>query len=150
MSVHCATFSPDEADVWAVLVSSLSTRDDDAGGDSGDDLVVDTTVVDLVDHFAVIDDPRHPAWIVHPLAAVLVLCAAAVVAGMRGFTAIAGWVTDTPPGMLAAVYNRCGRPPAAPSKSTIWQVVTRTDAAAGVESLSGFLCNVLSGLTSRH
>jgi predicted transposase YbfD/YdcC len=130
LSVHSATLSPDEADVWAVLVSSLSGRDDGAGGDSSDDLVVDTTVVDLVDHFAVIDDPRHPVWIVHPLAAVLVLCAAAVVAGMRGFTAIAGWVTDTPPAVLAGVYARCGKPPAVPSKSTIWQVVTRVDAAA--------------------
>ena len=92
--------------------------------------MVDAAVVDLVDHFAVIDDPRHPAWIVHPLAAVLVLCAAAVVAGMRGFTAIAGWVTDTPQAVLAGVYARGGMPPAVPSKTTIWQVVTRVDAAA--------------------
>jgi predicted transposase YbfD/YdcC len=113
-----------------MLVSSLSACDDGAGGGGGDDLVLDTTVVDLVDHFAVIDDPRHPAWIDHPLAAVLVLCSAAVVAGMRGFTAIAGWVTDTPPAMLAGVYARCGKPPAVPSKSTIWQVVTHLDAAA--------------------
>lgn len=127
MSVHSATLLPDEADVWAVLVSSLSARDDGAGGG---DLVVDTTVVDLVDHFAVIDDPRHPSWVVHPLAAVLVLCSAAVVAGMRGFTAIAGWITDTPPAMLANVYTRCGKPPTVPSKGTIWQVVTHVDAAA--------------------
>jgi hypothetical protein len=113
--------------VWAVLVSSLSARDDGAGGG---DLVVDTTVVDLVDHFAVIDDPRHPSWVVHPLAAVLVLCCAAVVAGMRGFTAIAGWVTDTPPALRAGVYTRCGKPPTVPSKGTIWQVVTHVDAAA--------------------
>jgi predicted transposase YbfD/YdcC len=128
--VHSATSSPEQADVWAVLTSSLSARDDGAGGDSGDDLVVDAAIVDLVDHFAVIDDPRHPVWIVHPLAAVLVLCAAAVVAGMRGFTAIAGWVTDTPPAVPAGVYARCGKPPAVPSKSTIWQVVTHVDAAA--------------------
>ena len=109
--MHSATLSPDDADVWAMLVSSLSACDDGAGGGGGDDLVLDTTVVDLVDHFAVIDDPRHPAWIDHPLAAVLVLCSAAVVAGMRGFTAIAGWVTDTPPAMLAGVYARCGKRP---------------------------------------
>jgi hypothetical protein len=122
--------SSDEADIWSVLVSSLSAGDDGSDGGQGDDLALDTTVVDLVDHFAVIDDPRHPSWVVHPLAAVLVLCAAAVVAGMRGFTAIAGWVTDTPPPMLAMVYSRCGKPPLVPSKSTIWQVVTRVDAAA--------------------
>ncbi|MGW0201125.1 transposase family protein [Nonomuraea sp. NPDC003201] len=114
--------SSDEADIWSVLVSSLSAGDDGSDGGQGDDLALDTTVVDLVDHFAVIDDPRHPSWVVHPLAAVLVLCAAAVVAGMRGLTAIAGWVTDTPPPMLAMVYSRCGKPPLVPSKSTIWQV----------------------------
>ena len=130
MSVHSATLSPDEADIWSVLVSSLSAHDGGSGAPRGDDLVMDTPVVDLVDHFAVIDDPRHPSWVVHPLAGVLVLCCAAVVAGMRGFTAIAGWVTDTPPAMLAGVYARCGKPPAVPSKSTIWQVITRIDAAA--------------------
>ena len=130
MSVHSATLSLDEADVWSALVSSLSARDDGLDGDHGGELALDTTVVDLVDHFGVIDDPRHPSWVVHPLAAVLVLCAAAVVAGMRGFTAIAGWVADTPPPILAMVYTRCGSPPLVPSKSTIWQVVTRVDAAA--------------------
>ncbi|MEO3863763.1 hypothetical protein [Acrocarpospora sp. B8E8] len=62
---------PDEADIWSVLVSSLSAGDDGSDGGQGDDLALDTTVVDLVDHFAVIDDPRHPSWVVHPLAAVL-------------------------------------------------------------------------------
>ncbi|MFF1682813.1 hypothetical protein ACFVYG_43115 [Streptomyces sp. NPDC058256] len=57
--------SSDEADIWSVLVSSLSAGDDGSDGGQGDDLVLDTTVVDLVDHFAVIDDPRHPSWVVH-------------------------------------------------------------------------------------
>jgi hypothetical protein len=61
---------------------------------------------------------------------VLTLCAAAVVAGMRGFTAIAGWVADTPPRLLHRLYDRCAKPPLTPSKTTIWQVVTHTDAAA--------------------
>ena len=130
MSVHSATLSPGEADVWAVLVSSLSACDDGCDNDQGNDLGGDAAVVDLIDHFAVIDDPRHHSWVVHPLAAVLVLCAAAVAAGMRGFTAIAGWVSDTPPPILATVYARCGKPALVPSKSTIWQVVTRVDAAA--------------------
>jgi predicted enzyme related to lactoylglutathione lyase len=38
----------------------------------------------------------------HPLAAVLALRAAAVVAGMRGFTAIAGWVRDVPVGRVGS------------------------------------------------
>jgi predicted transposase YbfD/YdcC len=119
--------SADEADVWAVLVSSLS-----AGGPSSAAAPApDVTVVDLVDHFAAVDDPRRQPWGEHPLAAVLVLCAAAVVAGMRGFTAIAGWVADAPPGLLGEVYARCGKSAAVvPSKGTIWQVLTNTDAAA--------------------
>ena len=39
-----------------------------------------------------VPDHRASAWVEHPLSAVLALCAAAVVAGMRSFTAIAGWV----------------------------------------------------------
>jgi predicted transposase YbfD/YdcC len=121
---HSATLSADEADTWAVLVSSLSAHD------PGGDPVVDPTVVDLVDHFGVIEDFREQAWVIHPLAAVLTLCAAAVVAGMRGYVAIAGWVADTPPGLLGEIYARCGMPPVPPSKTTVWEVVTHTDAAA--------------------
>jgi predicted transposase YbfD/YdcC len=125
LSVHSATLSPDETDIWTALVSSLSTYDD-----AGDGCVLDPAIVDLVDYFAVIDDPRCLAWVEHSLAAVLTLCAAAVVAGMRGYTAIAGWVADTPPELLQQVYARCGQPAAVPSKGTIWQVSTRTDATA--------------------
>ncbi len=83
MPEHCATLSPDEADIWAAMVSSLSSCGVDTDSDGR---LVDPAVVDLVDHFAVIDDPRCPAWVEHPLAAVLTLCSAAVVAGMRGYT----------------------------------------------------------------
>lgn len=120
MLTHSATLSADEADTWAVLVSSLSAHD--SGGDP--------TLLDLVDHFGVIEDFRQRAWVTHPLAAVLTLCAAAVVAGMRGYPAIAGWVADTPPGLLDGIYTRCGKPAVPPSKTTIWEVVTHTDAAA--------------------
>jgi predicted transposase YbfD/YdcC len=61
---------------------------------------------------------------------VLTLAAAAVVAGMRSFTAIAGWVADTPSVLLEALYARCGQEPAMPSKATIWRVVTGCDADA--------------------
>ena len=61
------------------------------------------------------------------MAVVLVLCAAAVVAGMGSFTAIAGWVLDVPARLLSQLY---GRPCDAPSKATIWRVVTGADAAA--------------------
>jgi hypothetical protein len=48
----------------------------------------------------------------HPVAAVLALAAAAVVAGMKGYTAISGWVADVPPPVLAGLYLRCGAAPA--------------------------------------
>src|ERR1035437_9150085 len=66
----------------------------------------------------------------HPVAAVLALAAAAVVAGMRGYTAITGWVADVPPAILADLYLRSGAAPAPPpSKTTIWRGLT--DAGAG-------------------
>jgi hypothetical protein len=64
------------------------------------------------------------------VAAVLALAAAAVVAGSRSFTAIAGWAADVPAGVLEELYRRCGatRPDAGPPpKATIWRVVTGAD-----------------------
>jgi predicted transposase YbfD/YdcC len=78
----------------------------------------------------------------HPVAAVLALAAAAVVAGMKGYTAISGWVADVPPPALAGLYVRCGADPAPPpSKTTIWRVLTdagteELDAAAGTWLMS--------------
>jgi predicted transposase YbfD/YdcC len=77
---------------------------------------------------------------------VLALAAAAVVAGMKGYTAISGWVADVPPLVLAGLYQRCGAVPAPPpSKTTIWRVLTdagtgELDAAAGtwLMDLAGF------------
>lgn len=49
---------------------------------------------------------------------------------MRSFTATAGWIVDTPPRLLHRLYERCGKPPLTPSKTTIWQVITHADASA--------------------
>jgi hypothetical protein len=73
------------------------------------------------------------------------LAVAAVVAGMRGYTAIAGWVKDVPPPVLADLYLRAGAGPARPpSKATIWRVITDAgadmlDAAAGSWLMSSLL-----------
>ena len=48
---------------------------------------------DLLHRFGEVSDGQ--SWI-HPVAVVLTLCAAAAVAGMGSFTAIAGWATDVP------------------------------------------------------
>ena len=81
----------------------------------------------LLERFAEVSDGRCEQGRVHPVAVVLALCAAAVVAGMGSFTAIAGWAADVPAELLARLY---GRPAAPPSKATIWRVITGADAAA--------------------
>lgn len=89
--------------------------------------------MDLLGHFGKVSDPRQVRWVDHPVSVVLALCAGAVVAGMRSFTAIAGWVSDTPAELLMSVYARCGRVSAVaapPSKATIWRVLTDVDAAS--------------------
>jgi DDE_Tnp_1-associated len=64
----------------------------------------------------------------HPVAVVLSLCAAAVLAAMRSFTAIAGWVADVPVELLSGFYAGAEAKP--PSKSTLWRVLTGVDPAA--------------------
>ena len=92
---------------------------------------------DLLELLARVPDGRTGQGRDHPVAAVLALAAAAVVAGMKGYTAISGWVADVPPPVLAGLYLRCGAAPAPPpSKTTIWRVLTdagtgELDAAAG-------------------
>jgi predicted transposase YbfD/YdcC len=92
---------------------------------------------DLLELLAGVPDGRTGQGRDHPVAAVLALAAAAVVAGMKGYTAISGWVADVPPPVLAGLYLRCGADPALPpSKTTIWRVMTdagtgELDAAAG-------------------
>jgi hypothetical protein len=88
--------------------------------------------VDLLDHLILIPDRRVRKWVEHPLSGVLALCAGAVVAGMRGFTAIAGWIRDVPTDVLRSAYARCGRPGATsgPSKATLWRVLTGTPGGA--------------------
>ena len=63
---------------------------------------------DLLELFGSVPDGRSGQGRDHPVAVVLVLAAAAVVAGMRGYTAIAGWVKDVPPPVLADLYLRAG------------------------------------------
>jgi hypothetical protein len=67
----------------------------------------------------------------HPAAVVLALAAAATVAGMKGYTAIAGWVADVPAAIVRDLYLRVGAAPAGwSSRSTIWRVCTDADPGA--------------------
>jgi predicted transposase YbfD/YdcC len=101
---------------------------------------------DLLELLAGVPDGRTGQGRDHPVAAVLALAAAAVVAGMKGYTAISGWVADVPPPVLAGLYLRCGAGPALPpSKTTIWRVMT--DAGTGeLDAATGTWLTDLAGL----
>ena len=103
---------------------------------------------DLLELFAGVPDGRVSQGRDHPIAAVLALAAAAVVAGMRGYTAITGWVADVPPAILADLYLRTGAAPAPPpSKTTIWRVLTDADTEAFDVAVGTWLMN-LAGFTA--
>jgi hypothetical protein len=91
-----------------------------SGGPGGDrpgvTVPVSSTGCDLLELLAKVPDGRAGQGRDHPVAVVLALAAAAVVAGMRSFTAIAGWAADVPAGVLAELYERGGAPraPAGP------------------------------------
>ena len=96
---------------------------------------------DLLERFRLVGDGRSDIGRAHPVAVVLALAAAAVVGGMRSFTAIAGWVADTPPGLLRQLYARCGQVSAVPSKTTIWRALTGADPAVLDAAVGGWLAS---------
>jgi len=103
---------------------------------------------DLLELFAGVADGRVGQGRDHPVAAVLALAAAAVVAGMKGYTAITGWVADVPPAILADLYLRSGAAPAPPpSKTTIWRVLTDADTEAFDVAVGTWLMD-LAGFTT--
>jgi len=77
----------------------------------------------LLQRFAAVSDGRGEQARAHPVAVVLALCAAAVVAGMRSFTVIAGWAADVPAELLAELYGRASPGAPLPTES----VITRVD-----------------------
>ena len=87
--------------------------------------------VDLLDLLAGVSDGRSSQGRDHPAAVVLALVAAATVAGMTGYTAMAGWVADVPQAVVTDLYLRAGALAVGrPSRSTLWRVCTDTDARA--------------------
>jgi hypothetical protein len=103
---------------------------------------------DLLELFAGVSDGRSGQGRDHPVPAVLALAAAAVVAGMKGYTAITGWVTDVPAAVLTDLYLRSDAAPAGPpSKSTIWRVLTDTDPDAFDAAVGTWLTNLAAVTT---
>jgi predicted transposase YbfD/YdcC len=97
---------------------------------------------DLLELFAGVSDGRAGQGRDHPVAAVLALAAAAVVAGMKGYTAITGWVADVSAAVLADLYLRAGAFPAGPpSKTTIWRVLTDADPEVLDAAVGAWLMN---------
>ncbi|MEN8651703.1 transposase family protein [Streptomyces sp. 21So2-11] len=120
-------FDIDEDAAWSALLSSL-----EQGLDLPGELDGPSAALDLLAHFLCIPDSRQLPWVEHPLAVVLALAAGAVVAGIRSFTAIAGWIEDVPTDLLAWLYARCeyAVPIGPPGKTTVWRLVTGVDADA--------------------
>ncbi|MGZ8802605.1 MAG: ISAs1 family transposase [Mycobacterium sp.] len=97
---------------------------------------------DLLQRFAGISDGRSDQGRDHPVAVVLTLCAAGALAGMRSFTAIAGWVADVPAELLARLHAASvpGCPSkTTPSKTTLWRVLTGVDTAAVDAAIGSWL-----------
>lgn len=96
-----------------------------------------------------VSDGRSSRGRDHPAAVVLALAGAATVAGMKGYTAIAGWVADVPVEIVRDLYQRVDAAPVGPpSKSTIWRVCTDTDAGALDEAVGTWLATTAASYSS--
>lgn len=103
---------------------------------------------DLLDLFSAVSDGRCDQGRDHPVAAVLALAAAATMAGMTGYRAIAGWVADVPTEVLAELYLRAGAAPAGPpGRTTIWRVLSGADADALDNATGAWLSALPAGDT---
>jgi DDE_Tnp_1-associated/Transposase DDE domain len=102
---------------------------------------------ELLRRFDAVSDGRSEQGRDHPVAVVLTLCAAAVLAGMRSFTAIAGWVADVPTELLVRLYTR---PAVPPSKTTLWRVLTGADPAAVDAAVGAWLAEHAAQGAAEH
>lgn len=112
--------------------------------------------VDLLQRFVEVSDGRTDQGRDHPVAVVLVLCAAAVLGGMRSFTAIAGWVADVPVVLLELLYQRVAfdrsnrKVASFPSKTTLWRVLTGADPAAVNAAIGAWLLAQATRAATAH
>jgi predicted transposase YbfD/YdcC len=100
----------------------------------------------LLAYLATVTDPRTRTGRRHPLVAILVLAAAAVLAGARSIAAIAEWAADAPQPLRAALGTR--RDPrtghwvwAVPSETTIRRTLGRLDAQALAAAIGAWLAD---------
>ena len=100
----------------------------------------------LLAYLATVTDPRTRTGRRHSLVAILVLAAAAVVAGARSIAAIAEWAADAPQPVRATLGTR--RDPrtghwvwAVPSETTIRRTLARLDAPALAAAIGAWLAD---------
>jgi predicted transposase YbfD/YdcC len=117
-------------------------------GDAALVVEIDTPerVADLRDYLRVVPDPRDPRGVRHSLGSILLIAAAAVLAGARSLTAIGEWAADAPQQVLAVLGVRRDRRHGgyrAPEEATLRRVL---------QALDGDLLDLAIGcwLTSRH
>jgi predicted transposase YbfD/YdcC len=101
---------------------------------------------DLLASLATVTDPRARAGRRHPLVAILVLAAAAVLAGARSIAAIAEWAADAPQPVRAALGTRhdplTGRWVwAVPTETTIRRTLARVDPEALAAAIGAWLAD---------
>lgn len=109
---------------------------------------VEQVCTGLLEAFAQVSDGRSDQGRDHPVAVVLALAAAATVAGMRGYVAIAGWVADVPAAIRNELYQRHGtNTTVSPSKATIWRVATGADPEALDTAIGAWLTRGLQAVT---
>ncbi|HET9142334.1 ISAs1 family transposase [Actinophytocola sp.] len=99
-------------------------------------------LADLRHHLAVVPDPRARRGVRHTLGSILVIAAAAVVAGARSLTAIGEWAADAPQRVLAVLgVRRCRRRDrhVAPDEATIRRVLGQVDGAAVDTAIAGWV-----------
>jgi predicted transposase YbfD/YdcC len=117
-------------------------------GDDAPVVEIDTLeqVADLRDYLRVVPDPRDRRGVRHPIGSILLIAAAAVLAGARSLTAIGEWAADAPQQVLALLGvrhdQRAGRY-CAPEEATLRRVL---------QALDGDLLDIAIGcwLTSRQ
>jgi DDE_Tnp_1-associated len=97
----------------------------------------------LLTYLACVPDPGAARGRRHPLAAILGLAAAAVLAGARSIAAIAEWAADTPQQVRAALGARHHTPGhlAVPAEATIRRTLARLDADAPAAAVGAWLAD---------
>jgi predicted transposase YbfD/YdcC len=100
----------------------------------------------LLAYLATVTDPRARAGRRHPLVAILMLAAAAVLAGARSIAAIAEWAADAPQPVRAALGARHDPLPgrwvwAVPTETTIRRTLARVDPEALAAAIGAWLAD---------